>query len=389
MSNGEFHDAIRAAMQAEDLRSEVEGARHNGHAGDVRFNFTQFRNIQLDRAPPYRVHELLPRIGVVIVWGKPKSGKTFWTFDLEMHVALGRPYRGRRVEQGEVLHIACEGARGLGARKEAWRLYHTEGKSDEEIATIEAAPFYLCKDTALDLTKDVDKVMTDIAIQFADRSIAVITIDTLNRSLKGSESKDDDMGRYLSAAIALADKFQCCVLIVHHCGYNEDRPRGHSSLLGSADAIIETKKDDGGHLTTEVEEMRDGPAGAQTHSRLAVVTVAYDDNDTPITSCVVVGDEAPTQNATHKRTPLPPPAKVALQQLRKVLAKAGEAAPASDHIPPNISVVNFDLWRRYCYQAGISDGDSADARKKAFQRASDKLQAEEFIGRWGEWIWLR
>src|SRR5215831_10594710 len=234
----------------------------------LRFRFTRFCDIGLDTAPPYTVHDMIPRVGVVVVWGKPKSGKTFWTFDLEMHVALGWNYRNRRVEQGEVLHIACEGARGLGARKEAWRLHYTKDRRAAEIAKIDAAPFHLCENTALDLIKDVDTVMADIALQFGDRPIRIITIDTLNRSLHGSESKDEDMGRYFGAAIALADKFQCCVLVIHHCGHNEERPRAHSSLLGGTDALIEVKKDNHGRVTTEVEEMRDGPNGAQTRSRL-------------------------------------------------------------------------------------------------------------------------
>src|SRR5258705_2490820 len=102
---------------------------------------------------------MLPRVGVGVVWGKPKSGKTFWVYDLEMHIALGWPYRGRRVDGGNVLHIACEGVRGLGARKEAWRLHHIQGKGADAVTQIENAPFHLCKDTALDLIKDVDTVI--------------------------------------------------------------------------------------------------------------------------------------------------------------------------------------------------------------------------------------
>ena len=295
----------------EKERAKAKSTRHSGPsqangADSLRFRFTPFRNIELDTAPPYRVHELLPRVGVVVVWGKPKSGKTFWTYDLEMHVALGWDYHGRRVEQDEVLHIACEGVRGLGARKEAWRLHHIEGKSADEIAAIDNAPFHLCKDTALDLVKDIDQVMTDIAIQFGDRPLAVITIDTLNRSLRGSESKDEDMGAYISAAIALADKFQCCVIVIHHCGHNEDRPRGHSSLLGSADALIEIKTDDHGRVCSEVEEMRDGPNGAQTTSLLKVVNVAYDDNLDLITSCVIVPDDTVIKQPRKKYGSKPP-----------------------------------------------------------------------------------
>jgi hypothetical protein len=32
-----------------------------------------------------------PRVGLILVWGPPKCGKSFWTFDTVMHIALGWP----------------------------------------------------------------------------------------------------------------------------------------------------------------------------------------------------------------------------------------------------------------------------------------------------------
>jgi len=58
-------------------------------AQTIRFQFDQFSDIKIDAAPPYLIDQMIPRVGVVVVWGKPKSGKTFWVFDLEMHIALG------------------------------------------------------------------------------------------------------------------------------------------------------------------------------------------------------------------------------------------------------------------------------------------------------------
>ena len=33
-------------------------------------------------------------------------------FDLSMHIALGREYRGKRVQQGSVVYLALEGGKG-------------------------------------------------------------------------------------------------------------------------------------------------------------------------------------------------------------------------------------------------------------------------------------
>ena len=54
---------------------------------------------------------------------------------------------------------------------------------------------------------------------------ACIVIDTVNRSLAGSESDDRDMGAYIKAADYLRDAFGCLVLLVHHCGVDASRPR--------------------------------------------------------------------------------------------------------------------------------------------------------------------
>ena len=65
-----------------------------------RLALVSFDQIQVGTSRAYLVKGLIPSNGLSIVWGPPKCGKSFWTFDLAMHVALGREYRGRRVQQG-------------------------------------------------------------------------------------------------------------------------------------------------------------------------------------------------------------------------------------------------------------------------------------------------
>jgi hypothetical protein len=82
----------------------------------------------------------------VVVWGPPKCGKSFWTFHMVMHVALGWKYRGRRVQQGAVVYLALEGGKGFEARIEAFRQRHLPEHHDQ-------VPFFLIAD-ALNLVKD-------------------------------------------------------------------------------------------------------------------------------------------------------------------------------------------------------------------------------------------
>jgi len=251
-----------------------------------RFNLVRFDQIQIPTDPAYLVKGLIPREGLCVAWGPPKCGKSFWVYDVVMHIACGWEYRDRKVKRGPVVYIACEGERGLGARTEAYR---------QEKAPVDA-DFYLLT-TRLDLIGEHKTLIADIAAQVG-HPVAVV-IDTLNRSLRGSESHDDDMGDYVNAADAIREAFACTVIIIHHCGIEGSRPRGHTSLTGACDAQIAVKKDRSGTVTCTVEYMMDGPEGDEISSKLEVVDVGTDDDGDAIASCVVVkAEKTKTDTAT-------------------------------------------------------------------------------------------
>jgi hypothetical protein len=75
-----------------------------------------FNEVRLSKDPNYLVQGLFPRTGLSVLWGPPKSGKTFWLFDLMTHVAANRNYRGRKVNGGSVVYCCFEGIEGYGAR---------------------------------------------------------------------------------------------------------------------------------------------------------------------------------------------------------------------------------------------------------------------------------
>jgi hypothetical protein len=77
------------------------------------------------------------------------------------------------------------------------------------------------------------------------------------------------------------------VQIIHHCGLDGSRPRGHSSLTGAV-AVQHAQKRRGGDITIEVEFMRDGPEGTKIESRLITMEIGKDVEGEPITSCVTV-----------------------------------------------------------------------------------------------------
>ena len=245
-----------------------------------RIKLIPFDEIRLGTERRYLVKGLIPRVGLCVAWGPPKCGKSFWAFDLAMHVALGRSYRGRRVQAAAVVYCAFEGSHGFGARIEAFR---------QRFLPDDANPVsFFLEPVTLDLVRDHVALIRAIKAALTDESPAIIILDTLNRSLRGSESSDEDMTAYVRAADAVRQAFGCTVLIVHHCGIDGTRPRGHTSLTGAVDAQLAIKRDNAGNIEVKVEWMKDGPVGDKIWSRLEAVEVGIDEDGEAITSCIVV-----------------------------------------------------------------------------------------------------
>lgn len=250
-----------------------------GEAEDL-FKLIPFANLVLNKTPAYLVKDMIPRIGITIIWGPPKCGKSFLIFDLMMHVALGRMFRNQRVRQGPVVYCALEGKTGFMNRAEAFRRRKLNGDKDP--------PFHLMA-TPLALVANHEALIA--SIRKHELAPIAVVIDTLNRSIAGSESSDEDMGNYIKAADAVKEAFQCAVIIIHHCGYEGTRPRGHSSLMGALDAQIAISRDAQNNVVALVEYMKDGkdgPDGLKLVSHLDVIDLGEDDEGDQITSCVVM-----------------------------------------------------------------------------------------------------
>jgi hypothetical protein len=293
-----------------------------------------FDQITRTKGPRWLVKNLLPLIGLILIWGPPKCGKSFWIFDLVMHVALGWPYRGRRVQQGAVVYCAFEGQSHFADRVEAFRQRHL---ADDH----EPVPFYL-QPITLDLVREHGGLITEIKETMGRTAPAVIVLDTLNRSLRGSESSDEDMTAYIRASDAIREAFDCAVVIVHHCGVNDSRPRGHTALTGAADAQLSVKRDAAKNIVVELECAKDGPEGDVITSRLETVTVGTDDDGDPETSCVIVEtDPAP---AASRDESMP-------KNWQTMLAILHEAGPSG---------LSTEDWNERAREVGLGAGRRSD-----------------------------
>jgi AAA domain len=357
--------------------TKKNGADLNGKTTIIepRFRLIPFDKLQPSPAPAYLIKGLIPRIGLTVVWGPPKCGKSFWMTDALLHAALGWPYRGRKVIQGPVVYCAFEGQDGYGKRAEAFRQRHLAESADP-------VPFYLVA-TSMSLVKDHLELIKAIEMQLGDVKPVAVALDTLNRSLTGSESDDKDMSAYIAAGEKIRETFDCAVPIVHHCGIDGSRPRGHSSLTGAVVAQIAVKRDAASNVATIVEFMKDGAEGETTLSKLEPVEVGLDEDGDAISSCVVLpvdGDVAPAGRKLSARD------KLALDALTNCALDRGKPPPFGFGLPSGLLAIEIDQWREELFARGILDRKASNPRTD-FKRVKESLQVKHLIGVRDDMVW--
>jgi hypothetical protein len=357
-----------------DLDADPERSQDKGPK-KYRFKLTNYWEMRPGVERPYLIDELIPAKGIVVAWGPPKCMKSFIMLDAMLHVAMGWEFHDRAVQRGPVVYCAFEGGHGFTKRIEAQRRHYN---MDPEIRTpmpIMPGMANLINDHKL-LTKEIGQQVME---EFGTTPIAVV-LDTLNRSLQGSESKDTDMANYIRAAEAIREAFQCVVIIVHHCGYDDSRMRGHSSLPGAVDASLAITRE-GDVATMAVEYMRDGAEGTEVVVRSKQVVVGQDANGRDLTSLVVerFDGDAPKGNKTW------PPS---LRVFRAALVEAVLSSGFDYKIPagPTVKAVDLNHVRDAFYKTYVVESDEdttgeqqRDSRRRAFTRSLDKAQALTLI----------
>lgn len=328
------------------------------------------------------VQGLLVERSAAVVYGESNAGKTFWSLDLALHVAAGKPWFGRRVEQGGVIYCALEGGFGFRNRVTAWKRHYAAAGQPIPFAAI-SSPLNL-------LDPDADTLCLIEAIHGAATQISVpvklIVIDTLSRALAGgNENAPDDMGSLVANMDRIRDQTGACVLFIHHSGKDAAKgARGHSLLRAAIDTEVEVVAADGGLKTATVVKQRELKKGDAFSFKLDVVELGQNRHGEVVTTCVVAPSD--DQLAVPVRTRLSKSSQIAADLLRRAQDKYGRPLPAGLDYPPNTIAVTDDQWREAFY-AG-DPRDNIDAKRQALHRAKIDLLAKHVIASLNGWIWF-
>jgi len=154
--------------------------------------------------------------------GPPGSFKSFVSLDMACHVAMGRAWRGRKVNRQKVIYVVAEGASGIGLRYDAFRREVFE--VDEEWMRL--IPFPI---------QAADPVGWATLVAACRRlEGGLIILDTQARVTVGlEENSAKDMGVFIEGVRQIREATSGCVLTVHHSGRNGTDARGSSAIDGA------------------------------------------------------------------------------------------------------------------------------------------------------------
>ena len=242
-----------------------------------------FDDIEPSLVDAYLVKGLLSSGAMSVIYGPSNSGKTFFALDLAYHIAIGAPWRGRRVVQASVLYLAAEGGTGVLNRISALKRRH--GVCDVPMAV---------KRAGMDLLHDQADLqhIAELSAQVKARNPQaplLIVIDTLSRIMVGGdENSAADMTALIRNVDGIRELTGAHIVLVHHTGKDTAKgARGHSSLRAATDTEIEVANDNGARAAM-VTKQRDYQGGETFAFNLESISLGFDQDGDEVTSCVVV-----------------------------------------------------------------------------------------------------
>lgn len=207
----------------------------------IKLNVQSVASVMKKDIPPldYIIEEILPQ-GLAILAAPPKAGKSYLSLDACLHIAHGLDFLGRKTNKCGVLYLALEDS----DRRLKKRITEVWGNKllDEN---------YFYRATEAPRT---DNGLIDQLSEHMDSCphTKLIVIDTLQKTRDNNISSSNVYGSDYSEADkfkSLADKYNICVLLIHHFRKMDDnsdvymRFSGTSGLTGSADTLLALEKD--------------------------------------------------------------------------------------------------------------------------------------------------
>lgn len=377
------HDHIPDHIANGEHGEHVEGDASVAPPVVNRFQLEMLDEIAVTDDPVELVQGLLPMGPALgVVFGPPKSLKSFLLTHVGLHIADNRPYCGRAVQGGAVVYVTSEGIRGVRRRLiAARRAMDIEGRN---------VPFALVSTMPNLGAGEGDRTALQKAIAAALETLGVplrlIVLDTLRRAMPGkSENEQKDVSIVVDNCEALARAFGCLVIPAHHSPRSDDqRGSGSNALDAAADLMWSVIRDENrGGATATVVRYKDGEEGDTWAFELRPVDIATDRDGNPVTSCAVEVTTEPERKAATavKKGHASPLALKYLDALLNVLA--GEVVTQVR----GRKAATTAAWRAECVERGLLDPEKADSARSLLSKNRAALVTANRVACEGDLTW--
>jgi hypothetical protein len=254
--------------------------------------------------------------------------------------------------------------------------------SETDLATLQAHLFVV---NHADF--DLQPLNTAAGQQFIDQfielvgGVALVVFDNIQALTVGDPLDPNEWQQVLPWAKQLTNR-QIGQLWIHHTGHDESHAYGPKTREWQFDTMLLLERVERPEadiaFKLKFPKSRERTPDNRTDFDDAIVTLADDE-----WSSERGGDQPRKRQAVDR----------VFELLQDELARHGTIPPWNSYIPPDTPCVTEDRWRERCKMGCISKGDpdpvkKAEADRKAFERAGEKLLEGGLIQKHGEWVWI-
>ena len=243
----------------------------------------------------------IPDNGIIWLFGRESSYKTFVALDLIYHVALGLPWRNTKTNQGSIVYVAGEGVGGLGKRLAALESHYKQTIPANAIKITRGSVF-------INDPESLNHLIANLRPLHEKTPISMIVIDTKSANMKGSDNDAGVINDWINTLRQFEQEFKATVLVIDHVGIGDQtRMRGSTHQAGAADAAYLIHRPDADNKAITFETHKD-PKDFETpppigfHPKVIKLPPQWNDDDgVAQTSLVMVKDEKATRDHSFPR----------------------------------------------------------------------------------------
>jgi hypothetical protein len=352
-----------------------------------------------DEPVEWLVESIIPKKAFVALYAPPASWKSFIALDLAEAIATGRDWMGYKIpKKGAVLFISGEGYGGMGARVSACKIQNQS--PDGANLYIIRAQLNL-RSSPEDFTELLNAI-NDLIAEIGE-PIELIILDTLMRMAGGefNESSSEDMGGFITQTGKLQEIFECALLVIHHTGKDISKGlRGHSSLLGGCDTVLEIQRQDSvinsadtsviGNAILKVSKQKDGADSIEVGIEVVLVEIGTSTLGFEITTSLAIrhnqdiaggNSKAGKNNAGFGLNQ-----RLEMDSLMKVIKAKGSYREVDGTSRYGVAL---DDWKAEFWSMKGCTEEDKPTFKKAWLRARERLVSVNKVVIGSGWVWLK